>query len=198
MVLARTVLQDLALRGHAPGECVRLANEQLIARNPLWLFVTVIYGILDVRTGVFTFCNAGHIMPYVLRANGAVEVVSERASPLVGLIEEARFSDLTIVLEPGDGLMMVTDGVGECFNRDGEAFGEQRLLELIAAAGNGPLESLLDDLVTALDRFSDGIAASDDVTALVLKFRGLASGVSRFDQGSLPDGAVGSQLRVVR
>ncbi len=199
MVLARTVLQELALRGHSPGECVRLANEQLIARNPLWLFVTVIYGILDVRTGVFTFCNAGHIMPYVLRAHGAVEVVSERASPLVGLIEQARFSDLTIVLEPGDGLMMVTDGVGECFSRDGEAFGEQRLLDLIAAAGNGPLETLLDDLVTALDRFSDGIAASDDVTALVLKYRGVADGSSRFDQGSLPGyGAVGSQLRVVR
>jgi serine phosphatase RsbU (regulator of sigma subunit) len=199
MVLARTVLQDLALRGHSPGECVRRANEQLIARNPLWLFVTVIYGILDVRTGVFTFCNAGHIMPYVLRVNGAVEVVSERASPLVGLIEQARFSDLTITLEPGDGLMMVTDGVGECFNRNGEAFGEQRLLDLIAACANGPLENLLDDLVSALDRFSDGIAASDDVTVLVLKYRGLADDITRIDQGALPrSGAVGSQLRVVR
>jgi serine phosphatase RsbU (regulator of sigma subunit) len=199
MVLARTVLQDLALRGHSPGECVRRANEHLIARNPLWLFVTVIYGILDVRTGVFTFCNAGHIMPYVLRANGAVEVVSERASPLVGLIEQARFCDLRIVLEPGDGLMMVTDGVGECFNRDGEAFGETRLLDLIAAAGSRPLESLLDDLVTALDRFSDGIAASDDVTVLVLKHQGLADSVSRVNQGPRPgDGAVGSQLRRLR
>lgn len=172
MVLARTVLQDLTLRGLAPGECVAEANRQLIARNPLSLFVTVLYGILDARTGVFTFCSGGHGMPYVLRADGTVEVVRERSAPLVGLIEDARYPDLTIALHPGDGLLLVTDGVVECFDQAGVAFGEERLVQMLACAGPISVEKLLESLVAELDRFSQGIPSSDDVTALVVRFLG--------------------------
>ncbi len=172
MVLVRTILQDLALRDLAPGACLAEANRQLIARNPLSLFVTVIYGIMDSRSGVFTFCSGGHIMPYVLRADGAVEAIKARSAPLVGLIETAVYPDLTIALQPGDGLLLVTDGVAECFNRAGEAFGEGRLMAMLTSAGPIALDRLLDRLVAELDRFSDGLPASDDVTALVVRFTG--------------------------
>ncbi len=175
MVLVRTVLQQLALRGLAPGACLAEANRQLIVRNPLSLFVTVIYGILDARTGVFTYCSGGHVMPYLLPAHGGVEVVTARPSLLVGLIEGANYRDLTITLKPGDGLLLVTDGVAECFNRAGEAFGEERLLEVLASAGPIAVDQLLDTLVAELDRFSDGTPASDDVTALVVRFLGHTS-----------------------
>jgi serine phosphatase RsbU (regulator of sigma subunit)/ActR/RegA family two-component response regulator len=172
MVLVRTILQDLALRDLAPGACLAETNRQLIARNPLSLFVTMIYGILDARSGLFTFCSGGHVMPYILRAEGIVEVITAKGAPLLGLIEEALYPDLTVSLQPGDGLLLVTDGVAECFNRTGEAFGEQRLLALLASAGSTPLDRLLDGLVVELDRFSDGLPASDDVTALVVRFIG--------------------------
>ena len=172
MVLVRTVLQELALRGLAPGACLAETNRHLIARNPLWLFVTVIYGILDVRTGVFTFCSGGHAMPYVLRAGGGVELVRERPAPLVGLLEGVPYRDLMVTLQPGDALLLVTDGVAECFNQHGEAFGEERLLELLESAGPIAAGRLLENLVAALDRFSDGVAASDDVTALMVRFLG--------------------------
>ena len=144
-------------------------------RNPLSLFVTVIYGVMDARTGIFTFCSGGHVMPYVLRAGGIVEAVTGRAAPLVGLIEEAEYPELTVALQPGDGLLLVTDGVAECFNRAGEAFGEARLIEVLASAHPVALDRLLDSLVAELDRFSDGIPASDDVTALVVRFLGQPS-----------------------
>ncbi|HUN99183.1 MAG TPA: SpoIIE family protein phosphatase [Bradyrhizobium sp.] len=172
MVLVRTVLQDLALRDLAPGACLAEANRQLIARNPLSLFVAVIYGILDARSGLFTFCSGGHVMPYVLRADGVVEVITARGAPLVGLIEDAVYLDLTVSLQRGDGLLLVTDGVAECFNRAGEAFGEKRLLALLASAGSIALDRLLAGLVVELDRFSEGLPASDDVTALAVRFAG--------------------------
>jgi serine phosphatase RsbU (regulator of sigma subunit)/DNA-binding NarL/FixJ family response regulator len=171
MVLVRTVLQDLALRGLAPGACLAEANRQLIARNPLSLFVTVLYGILDADTGLFTFCSGGHSMPYVLRAGGGVELISVRGSPLLGLIEDVAYPDLTIALQPGDGLLLITDGVTEYFDRSGEAFGEARLIDVLAGGPNAP-EAMLDRLVAELDAFSDGIAASDDVTALAVRFLG--------------------------
>ncbi len=172
MVLVRTILQELALRGLSPGACLAEANRQLIARNPLSLFVTVIYGVLDARSGFFTFCSGGHGMPYVLRDSGAVEVVAARAAPLVGLIDDAYYPDLTIALQSGDGVLLVTDGVAECFNGAGEAFGEERLLALLASAGRIAPDHLIDRLVIALDRFSDGVPASDDVTALLVQFTG--------------------------
>lgn len=172
MVLVRTVLQEVALRGLAPGACLAEANRQLIARNPLSLFVTVLYGIMDARTGLFTFCSGGHVMPYVLRAGGVVDVVGARPSPLLGLIEGANYPDLTIALAPGEGLLLLTDGVAECFNRAGEQFGEQRLIEVLASAGPIAVDRLLDGLIAELDRFSDGFPPSDDVTALVVRYLG--------------------------
>jgi two-component system NtrC family sensor kinase len=172
MVLVRTVLQELALRDMAPGACLAEANRQLIMRNPLSLFVTVIYGILDARTGLFTYCSGGHVMPYLLRAGGRVEVVTASASPVVGLIENANYRDLMITLKPGDGLLMVTDGVAECFNGAGEAFGEERLLAMLSSAGSIAIDGLLDTLIAELDQFAAGTQASDDVTALVVRFLG--------------------------
>lgn len=172
MMLVRTVMQYFAVRGLSPGECLSRANRYLIARNPLSLFVTMIYGILDTQTGLFTFCSGGHAMPYVLRADGGVEVVRARSAPLVGLIDEAAYPDLTVTLRPGDGLLLVTDGAVECFNQGGEAFGEGRLIEVLERAWPVAVDRLLDGLVAELDRFSQGTPSSDDVTALVVRFLG--------------------------
>jgi sigma-B regulation protein RsbU (phosphoserine phosphatase) len=172
MVLAHTVIQELALSGLTPGACLAEVNRQLLARNPLSLFVTVIYGILDARTGLFTYCSGGHVMPYLLRVDGGMEGVTVRPSPLVGLIEQADYHDLTITLGPGDGLLLVTDGVAECFNGAGEAFGEERLLATLADGASIAIDRLLDMLIAELERFADGTPASDDVTALVVRFLG--------------------------
>ncbi len=172
MVLVRTMLQDLALQALSPAACIAEANRQLIARNPISLFVTTVYGILDARTGQFTFCNGGHIMPYVLRASGGVEVVDERSSPLVGLLEMAVYTDHTISLQPGDGLMLVTDGIAECFDRDGQLYGEERLLDLLASNTSMPVDRLLSKLLGELDQFSAGTQMSDDVTVLTLRYVG--------------------------
>jgi serine phosphatase RsbU (regulator of sigma subunit)/CheY-like chemotaxis protein len=173
MVLVRTVLLDLAMHGLAPGACLAAANRYLIERNPLSLFVTVLYGILDTRTGIFTFCSGGHTMPYVLRASGQVEMVDGRPAPLVGFLDDVAYHDLAVTLQPGDGLLLVTDGVAECFNQNDEAFGEERLIELLRSAGPVPVSRLLDDLVAELDRFAQGIPASDDVTILAVRFRSI-------------------------
>jgi serine/threonine protein phosphatase PrpC len=88
------------------------------------------------------------------------------------LIENANYRDLMITLKPGDGLLMVTDGVAECFNGAGEAFGEERLLAMLSSAGSIAIDGLLDTLMAELDQFAAGTQASDDVTALVVRFLG--------------------------
>ena len=174
MVLARTVLQDVAARQPSPAACLAEANRLLIGRNPLSLFVTVIYGIMDARTGVFTYSSGGHAMPYVLRASGAIEVAPGKPSPLLGLIDAAQYADQSVTLAPGDGLMLFTDGVTECFNGDGEPYGEGRLRVRLAAAGPAAPDALLAGLIADLDGFAAGCPASDDVTTLMVRFHGAA------------------------
>ena len=172
MVQARSVLQDVALRDLSPAASLAEANVRLIERNPLSMFVTAIYGILDARSGEFTFCNGGHLMPYVLRAGAEVAPVPGRPAPLLGLIEGASYAETTLVLGPGDALLLISDGVTECFDQAGVSFGEERLMACLAGARHLPAERLLGEVMTSLERFSNGCPASDDVTVLVLRFTG--------------------------
>ncbi len=174
MVLVRTMLQELAMQHLTPSACIDQANKQLNAKNPLSLFVTLLYGILDVHTGLFTFCNGGHVMPYVIRKKGVIETVSERGSPIVGLLDLAKFKDLSIKLEPGDKILMISDGVTECFNPEDEAFGEFRLLDFLKQNESDSLSNEIENLIETLGNFSNGIPASDDITALMVRFHGQA------------------------
>jgi|GEM_PF-1603967 len=170
MVLVRTILQNLATSDLSPADCITKANQQINDRNPLSLFVTVIFGVLDIRTGLFTFCNGGHSMPYIIRTTGEIETVSARASPLVGLIETARYNNLTIKLESGDSLLLVTDGIVECFNSAGEAFGESKLLDTLADLSTYSTDKIIDKLLGEIDHFSAGTMPSDDLTILAMKY----------------------------
>lgn len=108
----------------------------------------------------------------MLRASGAVEPVIARGAPLLGLLDEARYPENAVLLQPGDGLLLFTDGVTECFNPGGDAYGEARLMNQLVAAGPLGPGQLLDYLPADLDQFAEGLPAYDDVTALALRFSG--------------------------
>ncbi len=172
MMLVRAILQDVAPEHRSPADCVARVNELLGTRNQVSLFVTLVYGILDVTCGTFVFCNGGHSMPYLRRANGSVEYLTERGSPLVGLLDEASYRDLEVKLQPGDSLLLVTDGIAERFAPDGLKFGHQRLLQFIQECQAVSPTETLQALNAELERFSAGLAQSDDVTALMLRYKG--------------------------
>jgi len=172
MILVKTILQEYASRYLSPAECIERLNHQLLLRNPLSLFVTLIYGVLDTQTGVFTFCSGGHSMPLILRHNGRIETLSNKPSPLVGLLGRAKYENISIKLAQDDRILLITDGVTECFNDSNEAFGEDRLLSLLKSLDSKTaIENLIKKIVIELDLFSNGILASDDITALALHYQ---------------------------
>lgn len=171
MVQARTVMQDIAPAHRSPAACIEQINRVLEQRNPVSLFVTMVYAIIDCRSGHVRYCNAGHLAPYVMRSDDSLHQPSERSSPLVGLMPGAQFIDRSIQLDRGDSLLLITDGIPECFNTAGETFGEDRLHTLLGCCPRSEIGHTLDAIFAALDAFREDRPPSDDVTALMVHFK---------------------------
>lgn len=171
MVLARDVVEQCAFAGLSPGDCLTAANREIFRRNPLSFFVTMIYGILDVRSGELTYANGGHDNPYLIHAEGGVEhLTSTRRSLVVGMIEDIKYPETTVQLQFADTLVFVTDGIAECVSREGETFGEARLERLLQNSLEHAPDRLAEKLLSAVDEFIGGASLTDDVACVAVQY----------------------------
>ena len=129
-------------------------------------FITLFYAQLDGSGGRLRYANAGHNPPLVVRAGGSHERLEEGGGVL-GVFETQDFDLGTVDLAPGDRLVLFTDGVTEASNREGEEFGEQRLLSLLEENRALPANALKEKIAAAISEFSGGHLA-DDATLLIL------------------------------
>jgi len=129
-------------------------------------FITLFYAQLDGSARRLRYANAGHNAPIVVRAAGSHERLQEGGGVL-GIFEEQSFGLGTVDLAPGDRLVLFTDGVTEASNREGEEFGEQRLLSLLGEHRALPASAIKEKIAAAISEFSGG-HLTDDATLLVL------------------------------
>ena len=154
MAISRTVLRNYGREGLGPGDCLLRANEELCRTNPMELFVTVFYAVLDVRTGELAYANGGHLDPYVVHAEGgAVERLPRTGSMALGVMEEAPYPERSARLMPGDTILLVTDGIPEAMNAAGDLLGDELVLDELLAARRLPLPELVHRVVAAVERF---------------------------------------------
>jgi len=168
MAVARTNLRDLAVRHTDPGACLAATNDVLCAQNPLDLFVTVFYCMLDPKSGVLRYANGGHNPPYVRRAAGPVEPLSGAGGLVLGAMPGAKFPTHTVQLLHGDRLVLYTDGVTEAFNAADEAYGAKRLLDEVRVHGGGTPSALIERICQSVTNFAGSAPQSDDITLTVL------------------------------
>ena len=170
MAVARTNLRELAVRHADPGECLAQTNDALCAQNPLDLFVTVFYCMLEPKTGVLRYANGGHNPPYVRHAHGPVETLSGPGGLVLGVMSGARYATHTVQLLPGDRLILYTDGVTEAFNPAEEAYGTQRLVDEVQVHGGGTPGALVERICQSVTSFAGAAPQSDDITLTVLSW----------------------------
>jgi len=169
MAVSRTVLLDQAISGRAPAEVLARANDLLCERNPMELFVTACYGIYDPRDGSLTYANAGHPPPMLRRMAGGVDSLPCSRDMALGVMPDMGYTDHIANLEPGDTLLLYTDGVTEAFSTHNEAYGDARLLHWLATINpDASAADLVASLVKDVETFINGAEASDDLTCLVL------------------------------
>ncbi|MGC2854645.1 PP2C family protein-serine/threonine phosphatase [Novispirillum sp. DQ9] len=170
MAISRTLLRATALFGSPPGPCLENLNNMLAENNEKNLFVTVFYGILDMRDGTFTYANAGHNPPLWLRADGSVEVLPRTGGAALAIMEDLPQTDRAITLAPGEQLFLFTDGINEAQNAAEELFGDARLVAgLGSLTGKAPAE-VIDGVLAAVQDFVAEAPQFDDITCLAVRW----------------------------
>lgn len=150
---------------------VTVANQVLCKRGIESRFVTLMFGILDAD-GTLTYTNAGHNPPFVVGPSGVRRL--EEGGPVVGLLEFAPYCQETVKLQAGDTIVVFSDGVSEAMNAEGDELGDDRLLAAIEAAATPSAEGLVAHIFAAVSEFTRGTAQGDDITAMVIRYRGAA------------------------
>lgn len=171
MAVCRTLVKATALTGCGPDECLRHVNRLLCPDNDAAMFVTVFYGILNTRTGEIAYSNGGHNIPFQLAHDGRVAMLEKSVGMALGVMDEATFETKRLVLQHGDGLFLYTDGVTEAMDKADNLFTEQRLLGVLQRTNSAAPTELIRGVVTEARSFSSGVAQSDDITILALRYR---------------------------
>ena len=166
MSATRSVLRASAQRLIEPGTVLERVNEHLCPDMPEKMFVTCLYGVLDPASGLLRFANAGHDVPYVKTADG-VEELRARGMPL-GLMPGMAYEEKETVLEPGDSVLLHSDGIVEAHDPDRQMFGFPRLKETVADAPGG--QPLIDRVLRDLAGFTGAATEQeDDITMVTLE-----------------------------
>lgn len=157
----------------SPSAVVSNVNIALCERGIEARFATLFYGGIDPG-GRLLYCNAGHNPPFLLGAGGVRRL--EEGGPIVGVFDAATYREGLVTLSPGDRLVIFSDGVSEALSQSGEEFGDARILEILESvcAGPGSLDptKLVNCLIDSVEAFAEGAPRSDDITAMVVRYRG--------------------------
>ena len=176
MAMSRTVIRTYALE-HAtqPEVALAAANHRILADGHAMpsMFLTAFYGVLDPADGTLLYCNAGHNPPYVFRPGDPhpPRALARTGLP-VGILEGA-WEQGSARLQPGDVLLLYTDGITDAQDTQGAMFGEEPLLAAAQAALGCSAQDIQDALLAAVHAFVAGAPRADDITIMVLKREGL-------------------------
>jgi sigma-B regulation protein RsbU (phosphoserine phosphatase) len=155
--------------GTDPARLFNHLNKFLCSHSEVGRYATMFFGILD-EIGHLEFINAGHPSPFLLRRGTAEEAFTLGSFP-VGLVPEAEYTAACVQLEPGDTLVLFSDGVTEAMNPSEELFGVPRLREVLTGLPECPLENIQKCILEAVENFSRGAHQADDLTLLILRYR---------------------------
>lgn len=172
MMVAKLLIKLRAYSGGDPGDMLTDVSGTLCERNPMGLFVTVWFVIINLRTGRGKGVNAGHENPVLRHADGKYEYLKYKHLPPLATIEGMKYESHDFTLLPGDSIFIYTDGVTEAENSSEEMFGEDRLLAGLNRECEGDPEKCILDVKQAIDEFTGDAEQFDDITMLGIRYNG--------------------------
>ncbi len=172
MTITKIVLHDRALVGGTPAQILRDSNVRICANNKMRLFITVWFGILDIRTGIITYANAGHEYPAVKHASGQYELLVKDNMPPLGTVDDIVYEDNVIKMCEGGSIFLYTDGVTDIKNDDGQRFGTDRMLKTLNCSGADKPDDVIAVMKSELESFRGSCDPFDDITMMNIEYKG--------------------------
>ena len=174
-LMTRTLLKGTARDSPSPADCLGLVNDLLAEDNETCIFITLFYGVFDLRDGSFRYSNGGHNPPRLVRSDSRVEVLPTTENLVLGIAPEHEYHNGEVRLAPGDTLFLYTDGITEAQNVNDEEFGEERLDAKLASLGQVPARDIVTTVVDEVQAFAGDAPQSDDITCVAMRFGALLS-----------------------
>ena len=175
MARACTLLESIGNDEHSPDQIMHRINQALCRNNDACMFVTIVCGVLDTHSGALNYTCAGHDPPVLIRQGGSVSpnvrIMDNSGGPLVGIVESAEYTLSTTRLQPGETLLLYTDGITEALSSEGEMFTDKRLIEALSDGAVQATDVLVDTLIRKVDDFCKGADQFDDITVVAVAFK---------------------------
>ena len=171
MMQAKTIIKDLAESGLELSEVFATANKKLCENNDAGMFVTAWMGILDLKTGLLKFVNAGHNPPLVRQADGEFAYLKARSGMVLAGMDGIKYRQNELQLTPGDQIFLYTDGVTEATDKNNQLYGEERLLETVNRNIVMDTRKLCEAVKSDVDQFVGEAPQFDDITMMSVEIQ---------------------------
>ncbi len=171
MAMSRTLIRTYAGENLMnPKQVIHQVNRRILTDTQHGIFLTVVFGILEAAQGLFTYVNAGHNPPFLLRKDqGNIEISQlEKTGTLIGIFDENIWEERKVTLQPGEVLVLYTDGITEAQNEAGEFYGTQRFLEALKTEFTTSAEIYRNSILESVQAFSGNTPRLDDITLIVI------------------------------
>ena len=172
MAMTKTLMKGVAEQEPGPAELLMRVNNEIARDNDTSMFVTLICGILNLDTGELIYSNAGHNPPVLIRNNQAPEWLDIPEGFILGPIMDTVYKNDRITLNPGDLLLLYTDGVNEAMNEKRVLYSDERLIDTVTGRKSDATEDLVHLVMESVENHSGAQEQSDDITILALRYDG--------------------------
>jgi len=173
MAVSKTLLKANAMQRLSPDQCLQYVNNLLCQESVDSMFVTVFYGILNLKTGLLTYSNGGHNPPYIISKDRGVVMIEKTGDFVLGGIEDLNYHSKTIQINPGESIFVFSDGVSEAMDINNKQYSEPRLENLLANCVGVEAKEISGRVVADVKLHAEGAEQSDDITTLTLNYFGL-------------------------
>jgi serine phosphatase RsbU (regulator of sigma subunit) len=169
MAQTHALIYAMATRNATPSRVLQRVNQLLIKIGESSLFVTVLYGVLDKRTGTLAYARAGHELPILVSAEGQVSIAPYNQGQLLGVLDKPVLDEQSLSIPPGGVVILYTDGVTDARHSNGDSFGLKRLTAELPTMVNESAQEACDRLWGTLQKFQNKTPQEDDVTLVAVR-----------------------------
>ncbi len=175
MAVAMTLLRSMARLGHPPEQILRQLNDELLEQNPRGMFVTLQCMVFDLAKRSVTCASAGHHAAVRVIPGMAPSLAFTSSGRVLGLMPSEDIASETVELQPGETMVLFTDGVSEAFDANQDLFGEERLMAQLEGASGRTARETTMGVLDAVRRHAAGAKQSDDITVVSVRYDGAGS-----------------------